>query len=72
MGRFFSTRCRIAGGWLRECEVIMPTDPFLGVMLHAVGSLAAGSFYAPLRKVRQWAWESFWLVMGLAAWVVAP
>ncbi|MEA1950929.1 MAG: L-rhamnose/proton symporter RhaT [Planctomycetota bacterium] len=50
----------------------MPTDPFLGVMLHAVGSLAAGSFYAPLRKVRQWAWESFWLVMGLAAWVVAP
>ncbi|MBN2296446.1 MAG: L-rhamnose/proton symporter RhaT [Pirellulales bacterium] len=41
-------------------------------MLHAVGSFAAGSFYAPLRKVRQWAWESFWLVMGIAAWIVAP
>ena len=50
----------------------MPADPFLGVMLHAVGSLAAGSFYAPLRKVRRWAWESFWLVMGVAAWIVAP
>ena len=50
----------------------MPTDPFLGVMLHAVGSLAAGSFYAPLRKIRGWAWESFWLVMGVAAWIVAP
>ncbi len=50
----------------------MSTDPFGGVMLHAVGSFAAGSFYAPLRKVQQWAWESFWLVMGVAAWIVAP
>ncbi len=47
-------------------------NPFLGVFLHAVGGFAAGSFYAPLKKVRGWAWESFWLVMGLAAWLAAP
>jgi L-rhamnose-H+ transport protein len=50
----------------------MTTNPALGVLLHAIGGFAAGSFYAPLKKVRQWSWESFWLVMGLAAWLVAP
>lgn len=44
----------------------------LGVLLHAVGGFAAGSFYAPLKKVTPWAWESLWLVMGLAAWLIAP
>ena len=47
-------------------------NPFLGVLLHAIGGFAAGSFYAPLKKVERWAWESFWLVMGLAAWLAAP
>jgi L-rhamnose-H+ transport protein len=47
-------------------------QPLLGVLLHAVGGFAAGSFYAPLKKVERWAWESFWLVMGLAAWLAAP
>lgn len=47
-------------------------NPALGVFLHSIGGLAAGSFYAPLKKVRQWSWESYWLVMGLAAWVAAP
>ena len=30
----------------------------LGVFLHAVGGFAAGSFYAPLKKVQRWSWES--------------
>ncbi len=50
----------------------MITNPTLGVLLHAIGGLAAGSFYAPLKKVRQWSWESYWLVMGLVAWFAAP
>jgi len=50
----------------------MTPDPFLGVLLHAIGGLAAGSFYTPLRKVRRWSWESYWLLMGVMAWVVAP
>jgi L-rhamnose-H+ transport protein len=50
----------------------MTTNPALGVLLHAIGGFAAGSFYAPLKKVQQWSWESFWLVMGLAAWLAAP
>ena len=50
----------------------MNPSPFLGVLLHAVGGFAAGSFDAPLKKVERWAWESFWLVMGMAAWLAAP
>jgi L-rhamnose-H+ transport protein len=47
-------------------------NPFLGVFLHAVGGLAAGSFYIPYKKVRSWAWESYWLVGGVFAWLIMP
>ena len=47
-------------------------SPFLGVFLHAIGGLAAGSFYIPLRKVKSWSWESYWLIQGVAAWVIMP
>ena len=50
----------------------MTPNPPLGVFLHAVGGLCAGSFYAPLRQVRRWAWESYWLAMGVFAWILAP
>ncbi len=44
----------------------------LGVFLHAVGGFAAGSFYIPFKKVRNWAWESYWLVGGVFSWIVMP
>jgi L-rhamnose-H+ transport protein len=47
-------------------------NPFAGVLLIALGGLAAGSFYIPLNKVRNWAWESYWLANGLFAWIIAP
>ena len=50
----------------------MGVNPFLGVILHAIGGFAAGTFYAPLRKVRRWGWESSWTVMAVAAWIVTP
>lgn len=50
----------------------MTPAPFLGVVLHALGGLAAGSFYIPFKRVRQWAWESYWLVGGFSSWVLAP
>jgi L-rhamnose-H+ transport protein len=44
----------------------------LGVLLHALGGFAAGSFYIPFKKIRNWAWESYWLVSGVFSWIVAP
>jgi L-rhamnose-H+ transport protein len=50
----------------------MQPNPFLGVFLHSIGGLAAASFYVPYRRVRGWAWETFWLTGGLFSWIVAP
>lgn len=47
-------------------------NPVLGVFLHALGGFAAGSFYIPFRKVKNWAWESYWMISGVFAWIVAP
>jgi L-rhamnose-H+ transport protein len=38
----------------------------------ALGSLGAASFYVPFKKVKDWAWESYWLSQGVAAWILAP
>ncbi len=50
----------------------MTPNPFLGVLLHWLGGLAAGSFYVPYRGVRHWSWETYWLVGGFFSWIVAP
>ena len=47
----------------------MQPQPFFGVFLHALGGLAAGSFYLPYKKVRGWAWELYWLVGGVFSWI---
>ena len=47
-------------------------NSFLGVLLIAFGGFAAASFYIPLKKVRNWAWESYWLTNGFFAWIIAP
>ena len=50
----------------------MAPNPFSGVVLHAIGGFAAGSFYIPFKAVRKWAWESYWLVGGVFSWIIAP
>jgi L-rhamnose-H+ transport protein len=47
-------------------------NPIAGILLIALGSIGAASFYVPLKKVRDWAWESSWIVQGVAAWLIAP
>ena len=50
----------------------MTPNPLLGVFLHFLGGVAAGSFYVPFCKVKKWSWESYWLVMCFVAYLVAP
>src|SRR3954447_16300430 len=50
----------------------MDANPPLGVVLHAIGGLASAVFYLPYRKVRHWAWESYWLAGGVFSWIIAP
>lgn len=50
----------------------MGPNPFLGVLLHALGGFAAGSFYIPYKRVRGWAWETYWLTGGFFSWIITP
>jgi len=45
---------------------------FLGVLFHMVGGVAAGSFYLPYKKVKDWTWENYWMAGGLFSWIVIP
>lgn len=47
-------------------------NPLIGVALIAIGSIGAASFYVPFKKVKTWAWESYWIMQGVAAWLLAP
>ena len=44
----------------------------LGVIFHFIGGFASGSFYIPYKKVKGWAWESYWIVGGLFSWLIVP
>lgn len=44
----------------------------IGLLIIAVGSLGQSSSYVPIKKIKDWAWESFWLTQGVFAWLVFP
>lgn len=47
-------------------------NAILGVLFHFLGGFASGSFYMGFKKVREWAWESYWLIGGLFSWLIIP
>jgi L-rhamnose-H+ transport protein len=46
--------------------------PLVGVFYHWLGGLASASFYLFYRGVKQWSWETYWLVGGFFSWIIAP
>jgi L-rhamnose-H+ transport protein len=44
----------------------------LSILLIAIGSACAASFYVPIKKTKGWSWESYWIVQGVFSWVIAP
>jgi len=53
-------------------KAIVLMQVFLGVLFHFLGGFASGSFYIPFKRVKGWAWESFWIVGGLFSWLIVP
>ncbi|MEA4935844.1 MAG: L-rhamnose/proton symporter RhaT [Paludibacter sp.] len=47
-------------------------NTLVGLFIIALGSMGQSSSYVPIKKVKTWAWESFWLVQGVFAWLVFP
>ena len=44
----------------------------LSILLISIGGASAASFYVPIKKVRDWSWETYWIVQGVVSWIIAP
>lgn len=47
-------------------------NTLIGLLIIAVGSFGQSSSYVPINRVKDWSWESFWLIQGVFAWLVFP
>lgn len=47
-------------------------NTIIGLIIIAIGSLGQSSSYVPIKKVKNWSWESFWLTQGIFAWLLFP
>ena len=47
-------------------------NPIAAILLYVLGGFAGAVFYLPFKKVKNWAWESYWLVYAVAGLVVVP
>lgn len=44
----------------------------IGLLIIAIGAFCQSSCYVPINKIRNWSWESYWLVQGIFAWLIFP
>ncbi|MBQ8424265.1 MAG: L-rhamnose/proton symporter RhaT [Coprobacter sp.] len=47
-------------------------DIVIGLLIIAVGAFCQSSSYVPINRIKQWSWESYWIVQGVFAWLVFP
>lgn len=47
-------------------------DIILGLLIIAIGAFCQSSCYVPINRIKQWSWESYWLVQGIFAWLILP
>ena len=44
----------------------------IGLLIIAVGAFCQSSCYVPINKIKDWSWESYWIVQGVFAWLILP
>ena len=42
------------------------------MLIIAIGAFCQSSCYVPINKIKDWSWESYWIVQGVFAWLVFP
>ena len=47
-------------------------NPLVGSLIFALGGLAGAVFAVPFRKVKGWAYESYWFIDAVVGLVVLP
>ncbi|MBQ3909353.1 MAG: L-rhamnose/proton symporter RhaT [Bacteroidaceae bacterium] len=44
----------------------------IGLLIIAIGAFCQSSSYVPINRIKEWSWESYWIVQGVFAWLVFP
>lgn len=44
----------------------------IGLLIIAIGAFCQSSCYVPINKIKNWSWESYWIVQGVFAWLLLP
>ena len=44
----------------------------IGILLMTIGSFAGSSYYAPINKIKNWSWETYWICQGIVSWIILP
>ena len=44
----------------------------IGLLIIAIGSFGQSGSYVPIKKIKDWSWESFWITQGAFAWLLFP
>ncbi len=44
----------------------------VGLIIIAIGAFCQSSCYVPINRIKEWSWESYWIVQGVFAWLVFP
>ena len=47
-------------------------DIVIGLIIIAIGAFCQSSCYVPINKIKDWSWESYWIVQGVFAWLLLP
>ncbi|HNX56977.1 MAG TPA: L-rhamnose/proton symporter RhaT [Prolixibacteraceae bacterium] len=47
-------------------------NALLGIIFHAIGGGASGSWYMPYNWVKKWRWEIYWITGGIFSWLIMP
>lgn len=47
-------------------------EQLLGILFHSLGGFSSASFYVPSYKIKGWAWQTYWILLGLVAWIIMP
>ncbi|MCE5185209.1 MAG: hypothetical protein LLF76_03690 [Planctomycetaceae bacterium] len=55
-----------------DAGIVTSANPAVGIVIFMLGGLAGAIFYLPFKKVKNWAWESYWLVYALFGLVIVP
>jgi L-rhamnose-H+ transport protein len=59
-------------GTLNSVEDAMNENAGLGMLLVLLGGLVHGSWALPMKRIKNWQWENYWLVYSVFGLIVLP